>query len=53
MNSPFIPIALPSSFEHTYTDVEGVNLHAIEGEAGNHYFYWGAGPKPATSGGYC
>ena len=45
MNSPFIPIALPLGFEHTYTDVDGVTLHAIEGGNGQPLLLLGGWPQ--------
>ena len=45
MNEPLIPIALPSGFGHTYTAVDGVTLHALEGGQGPVLLLLGGWPQ--------
>ncbi|BAW97384.1 putative hydrolase [[Synechococcus] sp. NIES-970] len=43
--APFIPINLPPGFEHTYSTVDGVTLHAIEGGQGTPLLLLGGWPQ--------
>ena len=45
MKETFIPISLPSGFQHTFTPVNNVTLHAIEGGTGTPLLLLGGWPQ--------
>ncbi|MGI0482272.1 alpha/beta fold hydrolase [Geminocystis sp. CENA526] len=45
MNQPYIDITLPSGFNHTYTKVNDITLHAVEGGTGKPLVLLGGWPQ--------